>query len=149
MNVPIVENLLTRSGFRAITMNRMIQTRESVLNAVNHSGTMTEEKTESYCMKCGETWDDHYDAVAHAYNKHDEHYPESIVSHRTVKPGEKHIDDFRAILEGHDGSVSLDHFVSHTAVQDREEAKTVLRTMIERGMVSTTPDWEYRLATNP
>ena len=42
---------------------------------------------------------------------------------------------------------SIEDLVEQTEVQNREEAKTVLRGLVNDGKVSTTPDWEYKLAS--
>lgn len=42
---------------------------------------------------------------------------------------------------------SLDTIVRETDIEDRAEAKVVMRGLINDGKVSTTPDWDYKLAS--
>lgn len=42
---------------------------------------------------------------------------------------------------------SIEEIIQHTAIEDRDEAKDVLRRLINDGKLSTTPDWEYKLAS--
>lgn len=42
---------------------------------------------------------------------------------------------------------SIEEIIRETAINDRDEAKDVLRRLINDGKLSTTPDWEYKLAS--
>lgn len=42
---------------------------------------------------------------------------------------------------------SMEEIIQETAIADRDEAKDVLRRLINDGKLSTTPDWEYKLAS--
>lgn len=46
-----------------------------------------------------------------------------------------------------EGPASLDSIIEWTDIEDRETAKTVMRALINNGKVSTTPEWEYKLAS--
>lgn len=46
-----------------------------------------------------------------------------------------------------EGPASLELLVDETGIPDRETAKTVMRSLINDGKVSTTPDWNFKLAT--
>lgn len=56
--------------------------------------------------------------------------------------------EFIEKLSGRDEAVSIDYLVQETSVEDRREAKQVLRTMIDKGMLSTTPGFKYKLASD-
>ncbi|RLM63810.1 hypothetical protein DVK05_12915 [Halorubrum sp. Atlit-8R] len=45
-------------------------------------------------------------------------------------------------------AVSIDYLLNETSVESRREAKQVLRTMIDEGMISTTPGFKYKLASD-
>jgi len=45
-------------------------------------------------------------------------------------------------------AVSIDYLLNETSAENRSEAKEVLRTMIDEGMISTTPGFKYKLASN-
>ena len=53
------------------------------------------------------------------------------------------VDEMRSV----EGSASLDSIIEGTGIEDRETAKTVMRALINDGKVSTTPEWEYKLAS--
>jgi|AntRauTorcE11898_2_1112593.scaffolds.fasta_scaffold13447_2 predicted MarR family transcription regulator len=42
---------------------------------------------------------------------------------------------------------SMEDIIQVTDIDDRDEAKDVLRRLINDGKLSTTPDWEYKLAS--
>ena len=42
---------------------------------------------------------------------------------------------------------SMEEIIQVTDIDDRDEAKDVLRRLINDGKLSTTPDWEYKLAS--
>jgi hypothetical protein len=42
---------------------------------------------------------------------------------------------------------SMEEIIRETAIDDRDEAKDVLRRLINDGKLSTTPDWKYKLAS--
>lgn len=50
-------------------------------------------------------------------------------------------------MRSDDEPASLGELVEETSIQDREEAKNVMRRLINDGKVSTTPEWEYKLAS--
>jgi len=56
--------------------------------------------------------------------------------------------EFIEKLSDRDGAVRIDYLVDETSVEGRREAKQVLRTMIDEGMISTTPGFKYKLASD-
>lgn len=42
---------------------------------------------------------------------------------------------------------SMEEIIRGTDIDNRDEAKDVLRRLINDGKISTTPEWEYRLAS--
>lgn len=42
---------------------------------------------------------------------------------------------------------SIEDIIQATEIDDRDEAKDVLRRLINDGKLSTTPDWKYKLAS--
>ena len=55
--------------------------------------------------------------------------------------------EFIKELSDEDEAVTIDHLLKETSAKDREEAKQILRKMIDEGMISTTPGFKYRLAS--
>lgn len=64
----------------------------------------------------------------------------------------EYTDQFVETMRSADGAVSLQRFVDETDVEDRDEAKEVLRVMMDREMITTTddetPGWKYRLPSH-
>ena len=56
--------------------------------------------------------------------------------------------EFIESLSDREEAVSIDYLLQETSVSDRREAKQVLRTMIDEGMISTTPGFKYKLASS-
>ncbi|EMA23814.1 hypothetical protein [Haloarcula marismortui] len=56
--------------------------------------------------------------------------------------------EFIEKLSDRSDAVSIDYLLNQTSVEDRKEAKQVLRTMIDEGMISTTPGFKYKLASD-
>ncbi len=53
------------------------------------------------------------------------------------------VDEMKSV----EGPTSLELIIERTDIQDRKTAKTVMRALINDGKVSTTPEWEYKLAS--
>lgn len=55
----------------------------------------------------------------------------------------------QALLELYesDAPLSVSEIATRTNTRSRQEAKSVLRKMIGRGLISSTPDWRFRLGT--
>lgn len=54
--------------------------------------------------------------------------------------------EFKEVLVDVDEEgVSLDYLVENTSVKDRKSAKEVLRKMIDREMITTTPGFKYKM----
>jgi len=51
-------------------------------------------------------------------------------------------------LSERDNAVSINYLLKETSAENRREAKQILRTMIDEGMISTTPGFKYRLASD-
>lgn len=45
------------------------------------------------------------------------------------------------------GTTDLRTLIERTNIEDREAAKSVMRSLIDEGKVGTTPNWEYKLAS--
>ena len=45
------------------------------------------------------------------------------------------------------GEASLDEIMDEADITNKKEAKTVMRGLINDGKVSTTPEWDYKLAS--
>lgn len=56
--------------------------------------------------------------------------------------------EFVEELSDRDEAVSIDYLLQQTSAENRRDAKQVLRTMIDEGMISTTPGFKYRLASD-
>lgn len=56
--------------------------------------------------------------------------------------------EFIEKLSDRNEAVSIDYLLNETSVENRREAKQVLRTMIDEGMISTTPGFKYKLASD-
>jgi len=56
--------------------------------------------------------------------------------------------EFIERLADRSDAVSIDYLLNETSAENRREAKQVLRTMIDEGMISTTPGFKYKLASN-
>lgn len=57
------------------------------------------------------------------------------------------IEDAKQILVDADGAVGLETFIAETRAANRAQAKQVLRKLIDRGLITTTPGWDYRAST--
>lgn len=56
--------------------------------------------------------------------------------------------EFLDVLAESDDSVSIGYLVNQTEAEDRAEAKQILRKIIDNSQVTTTPNWEYKLASH-
>lgn len=57
-------------------------------------------------------------------------------------------EEFIRVLSRRDDAVEISHLLSNTSVEDRSEAKRVLRKMIDEGMISTSPGFKYKLSSS-
>lgn len=55
---------------------------------------------------------------------------------------------FLEVMADSSNSVSIGYLVKHTDAENRSEAKQVLRKIMDDSQVTTTPDWEYKLASH-
>lgn len=65
----------------------------------------------------------------------------------TVERGGSLRSEFIEKLSERDDAVSINYLLKETSAENRREAKQILRTMIDEGMISTTPGFKYRLAS--
>jgi len=56
--------------------------------------------------------------------------------------------EFIEKLSDRNEAVSIDYLLAETSAENRRRAKQVLRTMIDEGMISTTPGFKYKLASD-
>lgn len=68
-------------------------------------------------------------------------------SERSATQGELR-EEFIEQLSERPEPVNLDYLVAQTSVENRREAKQVLRSMIDEGMISSTPGFKYKLASD-
>jgi DNA-binding IclR family transcriptional regulator len=66
----------------------------------------------------------------------------------TVEKGGSLRSEFMEKLSERDNAVSINYLLKETSAENRREAKQILRTMIDEGMISTTPGFKYRLASD-
>lgn len=52
-----------------------------------------------------------------------------------------------AEMRSNDEPVSLEWIMARSDIEDTETAKNVMRYLINDGKVSTTPEWNYKLAS--
>lgn len=57
-------------------------------------------------------------------------------------------EEFIRELSGREDAVDINHLLNNTSVEDRNEAKQVLRKMIDEGMISTSPGFKYKLSSS-
>lgn len=57
------------------------------------------------------------------------------------------VEEAKTILYEADESISLTTFLNRSSLHSRAEAKQALRYLIDRGLVTTTPGFEYRAST--
>lgn len=58
------------------------------------------------------------------------------------------VDEFTNVLDGVAEPATVDYLVDRTSVDSREEAKDVLETMVDDGMIKTSPGFRYQLASH-
>lgn len=66
----------------------------------------------------------------------------------TIEQGGSLRSEFIEKLSERDEAVSINYLLKETSATNRREAKQILRTMIDEGMISTTPGFKYRLASD-
>lgn len=52
-----------------------------------------------------------------------------------------------AEMRSNDEAVSLEWIMAQSDIEDADTAKNVMRYLINDGKVSTTPEWNYKLAS--
>lgn len=57
------------------------------------------------------------------------------------------VHETKLILYQADEPLTQTAILSRTAVADRDEVNEVLRKMIANGMITSTPEWNYKLGT--
>jgi hypothetical protein len=57
-------------------------------------------------------------------------------------------EEFIRVLSSREDAVDISYLLNNTSVEDRSEAKRVLRKMIDEGMISTSPGFKYKLSSS-
>ena len=57
-------------------------------------------------------------------------------------------EEFIKKLADHDEAVDISSLMKETSAADREETKRILREMIDEGMITTSPGFKYKLASD-
>ncbi|WP_436910204.1 hypothetical protein [Halosimplex marinum] len=57
-------------------------------------------------------------------------------------------EEFIEELADRDEAVDINHLLDETSADNRREAKQVLRKMMDQGLITTTPGFKYKLASD-